>query len=68
MEKWSAGLMVRRKRNDKIENGSYPLKYPLFHHSMIEVKNQPSKIPYIFIELYKFRDAQLNSDLINSGR
>jgi hypothetical protein len=32
---WIVGLMVRRRRNDKIKNGKYPLKNPLFHHSTI---------------------------------
>jgi len=30
-----------------------------WNDSMIEAKTQTSKIPYIFIELYKFRDVIL---------
>jgi hypothetical protein len=29
----NVGLMVRPRRKDKIKNGKYPLKNPLFHHS-----------------------------------
>jgi len=53
---WSVGIIALRGGRIKLKTDNFLLKtqysiIPIFHHSMIEAKTQPSKIPYILIEL-----------------
>ncbi len=65
LEKWvlgycSVGLMtiivltIKLKMDNILKKTHYSI-IPLFHYSLVEAKTQISKMPYIFIKLYKFR-------------